>query len=337
MSSLSSALKNTIKSPIEKLAATLGPHRRQGQPRLWVLMYHRILPVSDLRYHSEEPGMIVEPETFREHIRQLKQLFTILPLSEWVDRRNSGKSLPTNSCAITFDDGWADNYQYAFPIIQQEQVPTTLFAVSDMIGSNRKFWPNRISNLLHTISIDQLRELHWLSPLLLDIGQGTVAPDQLALIIDSLKNSPDNTIIEWLDEAEKNLEIPVNTSQPLVSWSQLKSMSDSGLVTIGSHTCNHYRLQDSLDRTTMANEIINSQKRLQEELRRPVDLFCFPNGDVCPAALDVVKKHYKGAVTTQRGINSTPNSDSIQLKRIGVHQAISNNPTKFQARLANWF
>ncbi|MFT5548301.1 MAG: hypothetical protein ACI9CO_000215, partial [Candidatus Azotimanducaceae bacterium] len=98
MSSLSSALKNTIKTPIEKLAATLGPHRRQGKPSLWILMYHRILPVSDPRYHNEEPGMIVEPETFREHIRQLKQLFTIMPLSEWIERQRNGKSLPTNCC-----------------------------------------------------------------------------------------------------------------------------------------------------------------------------------------------------------------------------------------------
>lgn len=338
-------LKNAAKAPLDRLAAQFGPHRRGKQQKLWTLMYHRILPQSDPRYASEEPGMIVEPNTFRQHLQQLKQLFTILPLSEWVERQQSGQAIPSNACAITFDDGWADNYEYAFPIIQQEQVPVTLFAVSDMIGGTQQFWPNRVARLFTHCSTEQLNELNWLAPFLQAAtikrsnGGATEAlnAEQISAVIQQLKSLPDNLIASHLLEAEAELGIDNDTSQPLVNWQQLREMSDSGLVEIGSHTSHHFRLQQSLDPAVMASEIIDSQQRLQDELNKPVDLFCYPNGDVCPEAIKLVREHYKAAVTTQRGINSNAGQDLHQLLRIGVHQDISNTATKFQSRLANWF
>ncbi|MEH6552359.1 MAG: polysaccharide deacetylase family protein [Pseudomonadales bacterium] len=299
-------------------------------------MYHRILPKSDARYAGEEPGMIVEPETFRQHLQQLKQLFTILPLSEWAERQQSGKTMPSNACTITLDDGWADNYEYAFPIIQEEQVPATLFAVSDMIGGTQQFWPNRLARLFTHCSQEQLSELNWLAPFWVS-RTATLNPEEISAIIQLLKSLPDDVIVNHLSETEVLLGIANGTSQPLVNWQQLREMSNSGLVEIGSHTCNHYRLQQSLDPIVMASEIINSRQRLQDELNKPVDLFCYPNGDVCPEALELVRSHYKAAVTTRSGINSNKTTDLHQLVRIGVHQDISSTSTKFQSRLANWF
>ncbi len=337
MARLAHTIKNLIKIPIEKLSAQYGPHQRSGGNKLWILMYHRILPQSDPRYSKEEPGMIVEPETFLEHINQLKQLFTILPLSEWIHRSQMGQPLPDNACAITFDDGWADNYEYAFPIIQEQQIPTTLFAVSHMIGTNRQFWPNRLAELLKTATAEQLLSLPWLSTLVPPTAETTFNKELLSSIVNQLKVNPDHLIHEWLANAEQQLDIEPATDQALVNWQQLKEMSDSGLVEIGSHTCNHTRLQDNLDHQIIESEIAASQLRLQEELNQPIDLFCYPNGDVSPAALAAVRKHYKAAVTTQRGINSGANNDHHQLLRIGVHQDISNTSNRFQARLANWF
>ena len=333
-------IKQSIKLPLELMAARFGPQRSANNPLMWSLMYHRILPPSDPRFAEEEPGMIVEPETFRQHLQQLKQLFTILPLSEWVERKQSGKAIPNNACTLTFDDGWADNYNYAFPILQQEQVPVTLFAVSGMIGGTQQFWPNRVARLLTHSSAEQLAELDWLQPFITAAntsGAATLNTEQISAAIQRLKALPDDTIAHHLVETEKLLAITSDHSQPLVNWNQLREMSNSGLVEVGSHTCHHYRLQRTLDPTVVANEIINSQQRLQDELGKPVDLFCYPNGDVCPTALELVRSHYKAAVTTRRGINSNSQTDLHQLMRIGVHQDISNTTTKLQARLANWF
>jgi peptidoglycan/xylan/chitin deacetylase (PgdA/CDA1 family) len=214
-----------------------------------------------------------------------------------------------------------------------------------MIGGTQQFWPNRVARLFTHCSTEQLNELNWLAPFLsaaaikIHNGGATQAlnAERISAVIQQLKALPDDIIADHLSESEALLGIDKDTSQPLVNWQQLRKISDSGLVEIGSHTSHHYRLQQSLDPAVMASEIIDSQQRLQDELNKPVDLFCYPNGDVCPEALKLVREHYKAAVTTRRGINPNRGQDLHQLLRIGVHQDISNTATKFKSRLANWF
>ena len=203
--SVTQFLKNVAKIPIESLACRFGHHRRNStESRLWVMMYHRILPKHDARYSQEEPGMITEPDSFQMHLQTLKKEFTIISLSEWLDRKKQKLPLPKKACAITFDDGWLDNYEYALPILEQEQVPATLFAVSHMIGTCDQFWPNRIANLLQQPRT-QLKEVPWLSKL---AGENSVNTEISAQAIYSLKGYSDDHLLELISQAENDLCIP---------------------------------------------------------------------------------------------------------------------------------
>src|SRR5690625_5912673 len=76
-----------IKPAVMAGADYFGAHRRKSsEPRLWVLMYHRILPLDDPRFALEEPGMIVQPDTFDMHLKEVQQHFDVVSLSEWVQR-----------------------------------------------------------------------------------------------------------------------------------------------------------------------------------------------------------------------------------------------------------
>ncbi|TQV71759.1 polysaccharide deacetylase family protein [Exilibacterium tricleocarpae] len=334
MSSISHIAKNLVRTPLEWTAAQFGSHRRKSTvPRLWVLMYHRILPKDDPRYRAEEPGMIVEPETFGHHLRQLQRHFTLIPLREWIDRWSADRPLPAKACAITFDDGWADNYEYAFPILQREQVPATLFAVSHMIGTDQQFWPNRINDLLrrpprHWQSID------WLQPLLANPAQ---VPDQetIAGVIQHLKQHPDSLLHQRLAQIDTSGDGGGHDAA-LMNWTQLREMAASGLVDVGSHTCHHFRLREDLEPKVLIKELEDSKARLQAELDQPIELFCYPNGDVCDLALSQVSKLYKAAVTTAAGINRANQLQPFQLLRIGVHQDRSDSADKLGARLSGW-
>ena len=328
-------LASAIKPSLQWIASK-GLHLRlfSAQPSLWVLMYHRILPKHDPRYATEEPGMIVEPETFRQHLQIVKQHLTPIHLSEWVSRQQQGLPLPPKACAITFDDGWADNAEYAYPIIQEQQVPITLFAVSNMIGTDRQFWPNQINQLLNSPTYD-LQSLEWLIP---HLNTLTDPKEAASYTINQLKQFSDEKIYNWLSDLPAPPQTDNSDTNPrLMSWTQLKKMSHSNLVEVGSHTCNHFRLNEQLNEQTLSQEIVHSQQRLQDELGQPVNLFCYPNGDVCPKAIQLVQQHYQGAVTTQRGINKATTNQLHTLSRIGIHQDRSHSKTLLKARLANWF
>lgn len=292
-------------------------------------MYHRILPPSDPRFAQEEPGMIVTPNTFRQHLRILKELFEVMSLSEWIERRNAGKALPARACAVTFDDGWLDNFEFALPILREEQVPATLFAVSHMIGTTRQFWPNRLARVLNENRGETT--FGWLP------GYSTHAPldrERIAQLILHCKQLGDDEINAHLDAAEAELQLSALDQPALMNWEQLRAMQQAG-VEIGSHTCNHYRLLATLPTELVAREIRESKHMLEQQLERSVKLFCYPNGDVCPAAIRLVQENYLAAVTTRRGINKATTS-AHELLRIGIHEDVSNTCNRFEARLSGW-
>ncbi len=295
-------------------------------------MYHRILPSDDPRFASEEPGMIVTPDTFRQQLRQLKQWFTVLPLREWVERAERGAPLPARACAITFDDGWRDNFEFALPILQQEQLPATVFVVSHMIGTHQSFWPNRLSRVLHASQQAVPAALQTLSALKNGIRTDR---ETLAATIDQCKALGDDQLLAMLDRAEQELGLQPPVEPDLMNWEQVRAMTGSGLVDIGSHTCGHRRLKADVDAEVVAREVVDSRKRIETELDRPIELFCFPNGDVSAQADRLVRGTYRAAVTTQRGINRA-DADRHALLRIGIHEEIGNSPTRFAARLSGW-
>ena len=165
------SVKQYTKRGLQHCAARLGPHTRHyGPPRLLVLMYHRVLPAGDKRLDSEEPGMYVTPQTFSNHLKWLSEYFVFTRLYEWIKQKSSGGTLPARACAITFDDGWADNYEHAFPALREAQIPATIFLVSDLIGSRQTFWPERLARLLQRLSgspgSGDQPEHQWLQPLI---------------------------------------------------------------------------------------------------------------------------------------------------------------------------
>lgn len=328
-------VRRALKPLLVVAAGRYGPHRRpSSEPRLWVLMYHRILPETDPRYHQEEPGMRVTPESFEMHLRELKRHFDLVPLGDWVKAREAGEALPRHACAVTFDDGWRDNFEYALPLLKKHQVPATLFAVAEKIGTDFQFWPNVVAALMLAGAGPTLAE----HPVLGVAGMAATrpSPEQVAACIKQLKAHTDKELFDALDELNWR-DLLAEPMQPaLMDWAQLREMQASGLVEIGSHTCSHQRLTNALPLPELEREIVESRLRLERELERPVNLFCFPNGDYGAEALALVERHYTAAVTTRKGINRAADCSLHELVRIGIHNDISNTPQRFNARLSGW-
>lgn len=107
-----------------------------------------VIPI--LMYHSIDPDapkdslLAVTPDVFRKQMRFLKEhRYNVVTLAEAVDIIKNKKKSPAHTIAITFDDGYRDNYTYAFPILKDYNFPATIFIVANEVGrvqENRFTW-----------------------------------------------------------------------------------------------------------------------------------------------------------------------------------------------------
>lgn len=335
-------LKRIIKSTLEAGVALAGPHLWRAGSSLVVLMYHRILPPNDPRYVDEQPGMIVHPDTFDMHLRVAKRHFELVDLHAWLTAAENGEALPKRALAITFDDGWRDNLEYALPVLDRHDAPATIYLVSDMVGDDGNYWPEQLAAAIRLAqdtsgSVWQSDAFRWL----IDIHpQADQAADIEAIdraIVAAKNHFDDATLRERSRVMLEALGDPLRDQvRSLLNWEEVGKMQAGGLITFGSHTVDHTRLTRELADTEMHRQVVSSQRALEQHLNVPVPLFCYPNGDHADKAVDLVSQHYASAVTTIAGWNRL-DDDRFRFKRIGVHEGNSNTPAGFLTRLSGWF
>jgi peptidoglycan/xylan/chitin deacetylase (PgdA/CDA1 family) len=314
----------------------------KSSPSLVILTYHRILPSQSPLRRTEQPGMIATPEALDMHLRLLKKLGAeFVSLEFWLDSQRKNKALPRLAIAVTFDDGWQDNYEYAFPVLKKNNVPATIFLVSKRINTPWQFWPEQVLDLLinHAPQLDH-EALQWLRPYL---GEKPANTDhgspytilQADSVISRLKALDDQTIDTNLSQTRNALPALGQTSlsaTPLLSKQELDIMVTSGLVTFGAHTRHHYRLNYLAASSDLESEIVGSQKDLEELGLQPVSIFCYPNGDITDKGEQLVQNHFTAACTTEQGWNNTL-SNPFNLRRFNFHDGNGSSPLSFLATI----
>lgn len=338
----------TIKASAKKLlnlsAAKMGRHRWPFMKnQLLILGYHRILPPTHPEFTTMQPGMVVDPEVLRMHVRVLKKYFDIIDLNEWVERVRSGEPLPKKACALTFDDGWVDNYTYAFPVLKEEGVPATIFLVTSMIGTTNKFWPERVTDVLiflkeKGVSKIEFEQQKWLT----DFGLTEKAIENLNIevineFINRLKVLSDNEIHHLIDTFNMTFKHPGSMLElpQVLNMMQINEMMDSDLVKFASHTQQHLRLTKKCTTKMLEDEVVKSRLVLESMLNNKVTGLCYPNGDFDERSLLCARGVYDYACTTKKGWNNL-NSDMLLLNRILIHNDVSDTPVKFEARISGF-
>lgn len=334
---LKRALKRAVYESVGRVAPLLW--RRLNGPELLVLTYHRVLPDGHPDRPHEQPGMYVRPETLAMHLEVLRANFELAHLDDWLAARAAGEPLPRLTCAITFDDGWRDNHQYGFPVLKHARAPATIFLVSRLIGGQYSFWPNRLARQLARTDVP-LELDRW--PVALrnrlaaaGLAQGAIGGgldvEAIDRAIAACKAFSDARMHEFLDQLPSLSSDPA--SRDLLDEREVREMGASGLVRFGSHTRRHTRLRDDVPAELLADEIAGSADDLERLTGSKPRLFCYPNGDCTPEALQVVRAHYAGAAATTHGWNNA-GLDPFMIRRVGMHEDVSGRPATFLARIA---
>lgn len=300
--------------------------------RAVILMYHRVLPSLSAESNFVQPGMYVTIDTFRCHIDFLKERFEVVPLADLLARIRAGKTV-TGCCVITFDDGWLDNYRHAFPVLQEYQVPASIFLASSFIGTNYFFWPERLAFYMGQPEMIKERKKkggmlrEFLSKLPVGTNKETFLDNAIVLLKDWEPGKRGGLFAR--------LESICKESPPgrlLMNWDEVLEMQHSGLIDFGAHTANHVIL-DQVPHDIAKNEIVNSRKEIEARLSTPVVLFAYPNGNYNDVLKKMVKDSgFSGAVTTKSGWVHR-DADTFALPRIGMHEDVSFSRARFYSRL----
>ncbi len=275
-----------------------------------IFMYHRVLPAGEPFYSH---GMVTGRDLFIAMAEWLKSRFDVVPLAELP--QYAGRRARRPKCALTFDDGWLDTYNHAYPVLRDLSLPATVFLPVNYIGTTRRFWQDRLWNLITdaaqrgiTAIPDDLPAPWW--PL------ATRALEFEPIRKHILLHWPQE-VDEFLDRVRSAIGLPPEAQQRVfIDWEQVREMERGGF-TFGSHTTNHVTLT-RVALPAAEQEIRGSRAALGALLGHTVDTFCYPFGANTPELRKAVAAAgYKVGVTTRAQLLHK-SEDVFALPRIGV-------------------
>jgi peptidoglycan/xylan/chitin deacetylase (PgdA/CDA1 family) len=266
-----------------------------------ILMYHNFSAPG-----ATEPGTL-NVEAICRQFEYLQKNFHVVPLTELADRLSSGRSLNKGTVALTIDDGRVNCYEFLFPLLKEFGIPATFFVVTSFINGDDWIWTDKVLWLseqpnppeqLSRINIDAFfRNLNRLHP---EVRNAQIAALAASMAISIPRKAP--------------------AKYAPCSWTQLREMSDSGLVEIGSHTVTH-PIMSSITDEESRYELTESRKQIEQSLGRTVTSFCFPNGqpqDFRPSQIQQVQEAgYQCSVLAHFGLVKS-GTDPYQMPRVGM-------------------
>ncbi len=285
-----------------------------------VLMYHRVLPRAEAERLHVEPGMFVTPESFEKHLGWLARYFTVMPLHEIVAHVEAGQALPKGACAITFDDGWRDNLEYALPALERRRLPATIFAVTDRVGTTGAFWPDEICRRLAATTGQDRRKLFR--------GTGLeLADDTTHSVLMALKDMDESQRAGVLEAIRRGTKDPVVVDRELLDWDELDRLAEAG-IDIESHAASHAILT-RVSREIAAGELARSLAILKRHGHARHALLAYPSGGFDASIVELAREAgYRAAFTTQIGLTSAAD-DPLSRPRVAVHEDISSTRVEF--------
>ncbi|MHC9084478.1 polysaccharide deacetylase family protein [Luteimonas sp. RIT-PG2_3] len=177
---------------------------------------------------------------------------------------------------ITFDDGYRDNYELAFPVLRAHKVPATFFVTTGFIDKPTLPWWDEIAALLRNTSASALTMAPWFrTPLLIEPGD-RARPIRQTLEFYKTLPAHDNAAFLAQLRAESQIAAPCITRDHWMDWDMIREMHANGM-TIGGHTVHHPVLA-RMPREQQLAEIAGCRARINAELGAEMSYFAYPVG-----------------------------------------------------------
>lgn len=309
------------------------------QSPIRIINFHRVLDAHQLiDYPFNEDMVEVTSEELESRLSYLSNNFDVIGFDNIIDFVDDKAVLPKKPVLITFDDGYSDNYEVAFPIIKSVDIPVTMMLATGYIGGEETFWTDWLAFIIFNIDIEVLvlDELRFILPANRE-GRRTT----FYRIINHFKSVSDEKRLQLLDNMKQLYgslydELPDDIkalSRPM-NWQQINEMSQAG-IQFGSHTVNHPFLS-KVSRQQLEVELADSKQVIEKNTGKTVSVLAYPNGQE-EDFNDEVKRvaqslGYKLGLSYINGVNDINNFDRYSMKR--MHISPSHDSSTFKMALA---
>lgn len=282
-----------------------------------ILTYHSIVKSSlsfDLWTHM----------CFDDFLNQMEFLYkkcnviSLYELSENIIKKKSVK----HGVVVTFDDGFANNYYNAYPVLKSLGLPATIFLTTGYIGKCSLLWPEHLAYLLmRTSELNfEFKEKSYL------ISSVEMRRQVYCHVRDHFKTLHPDQIINDLKILENSLKVSLNQDDPLfrelhlLDWQQVEEMEREGCVTFGGHTEKHTILS-RLNQHEAYEQIRLCRETLDSHLGTPSRLWAYPNGRLCDFShqhKDMLSKTGFDIIVTTEQEFITPKSKITEMGRWSI-------------------
>src|ERR1043165_3157759 len=283
---------------IEKLFAALSENNKL------ILVYHGVVETPD-------PAVSVGPisiRQFEQHLGYFKKNFDVVSQEDLFRMYHEGYKPGKKTVAITFDDGYENNYRNAFPLLKKFNFPSTMYIISQCVeDENMLTWYDYLDFVKPDLDVKAMT-----LP-----GLKATPPEnmgELKNLIKSLNIDQRKLVYSEIDKqvnVKKYIDKYPREFWKLMDKRQLKDLSDSGLVEIAAHSRNHPNLGE-ISIEDAGREVIECKQQLESVIGKEVKSIAFPDGSYT----DEVKKicleaGYKNLLAVDYRCASDNNDKSI--------------------------
>lgn len=282
-----------------------------------------------LRYHSvqNDPapfaqtigwGIIHATAAFAEQIEMIARDYKPVSIVDVQEFLRGGKNLPDRAVAVTFDDGYADNFENAAPVLDRFGVPGAFYATIKNVDTSTPPWYCRLRHAFHVSPRkdwpDVQEDRHW------PMGTRVERHESFLVASRRLAKLAGEPQLRTLVQIENELEVqPLGfAGAPIMSWDQLRGLVKGGHI-VGSHTMTHPNLA-YVDDAVVRLELKESKRAMEERLGSPVVHFSYPSPILQPHFTEGTIEHarqlgYETSVTCVPGV-VRPGQDPLALRRV---------------------
>ena len=290
-----------------------------------VITYHGVrnadLPIPD--------ECFIARDRFISQMLYVKRHFTVVPLSQALDLAVSRKKPVLPLLSITFDDGFQNVYDNAFPVLKELGLPATVFLVTSLTDTDNTIW---YCTLNHAFSETNMRSMVWRDRRFDLTNPGNRVHACLTLQ-GILKEMPHDVLVREVDGIISSLGfdpgrgLPKNSPFRILSSRDIQQMHKSGFIEFGAHTHTHSILS-LLTEEAQEREIRSSIDRVCAITGKQCTLFSYPNGEAGDFGENtrdlLIRNNIYCSVTMMRGPNY-PDTDRFCYRRYGIESAMSDH------------